>query len=119
MKTYKQYMNKECTHRQYYAQFVDVKTRRIVLNAFGLDRIKKHIEADDCFHRDNIPLKMWDRLSGFHVRGSDVTLMGGNFVGNTINWKKAKNESFSLSDCVCILKEAAKQIAESEQQKKQ
>jgi len=112
MKTYKQYMNKECTHREYYSQFVDNSTRRKVLNAFSLDRIKKHIAADDCFHTDRIKLEKWDRLSGFDVSGSKVRFLGGDFVGNRKNWEKAGNKMFSLSDCVCILKEAAKQITE-------
>lgn len=88
MKTREQYMEGECTYREYYAQFVTEDTKQMVVNAFGVEAIKGHV-ASDIFAKKRIPLKCWDALA------PHVMIVG-----------------FSLSDCVCVLNEAARQVAE-------
>ena len=80
--TRQDYLDGKCTHREYYAQFVNGEVKRIVGDRIGMSKILA--STDDNF--TNVPLKYWDRLHG-------------NFSG-------AK----SLSDTVCIAKEAAQQL---------
>ena len=96
MYTRKQYLNKDCTHRQYYGQFVNAGTKARVLSGIGLAALKKSTDA----HFNDIPLHKWDRLvpkctgsAGFAKAGDYYTLAGG----------------------VSLLKEAARQILESSQ----
>lgn len=78
--THKDYLDGLCTHREYYGQFVTSYIRGVVLSNIGKDKIKK--SADE--HFNDIPLKLWDRLP--------------------------LGRSGSLSQKVCIAKEAARQI---------
>jgi len=101
MFTRKQYLDKECTYREYYAQFVAEDIKRAVATHIGLERIKN----SKCEHFNNIPLKVWDRMSmwpGMKSRVSHVNNKVG--VGNV----------WSLSDGVCMLKVAAQMIREGE-----
>ena len=82
--TRQDYVEGKCTHREYYAQFVNGSVKRIVGDRIGMSKILA--STNDNFN--NIPLSKWDRLHG-------------SFVG-------AK----SLSDTVCIAKEAAQQLKE-------
>lgn len=49
MKTYtrKQYMNKECTHHEFYAQFVTDETNRFILNSLTVEQIKSALDSGD------------------------------------------------------------------------
>ena len=100
MFTRKQYLNGECTHRQYYGQFVNAGTKARVLSGIGLEALKRSTDP----HFNDIPLNGWpnsdigwDRLvpncpgsAGFAKAGDYYTLAGG----------------------VSLLKEAARQILE-------
>ena len=95
MLTRKQYLNGECTHREYYAQFVDERTKHHVRFGIGM----KTLRASTCEHLNDITLKRWDRLVPC-APGS------GKF--------KEAGDSYTLSGGVCMLKEAAKQLLEEE-----
>ena len=94
--THKQYMDGESTHREYYAQFISPWLKSSLAKHFGVGRIKKHIATgNDISHKDRIPLKKWDSIA---------------------NWVSVRMEPYgdflTLAGQVCILKEAAEQIAE-------
>jgi len=89
-----QYLNRECTHQEYYAQFVDNEMKRGLTAYISMERIlssKKENFSD-------IPLKKWDSAS---------------YIVTTIeNHKRMKEAGDYLTPAgiVCILKEAARQI---------
>jgi len=84
-------------HREYYAQFVTPYVVSCVERFIGTLRIK---ESTDPWLND-IPLKEWDTLDGC------VRPIGAR-INKTINGTSA----WSLSDTVCVAKEAAHQIKE-------
>lgn len=92
--TRQQYMNKECTHQEYYSQFVNDR----VLNVVSRFRKKKLIEGKDQ-HFNNIPLQYWDKV-----------LVPVPF--EIANNMKALGDYPTPAGVVCILKEAARQIVE-------
>lgn len=92
MKTRQMYLKGECTHREYYSQFVTKSIIEIVRNRIGLDAIKKSTDE----HMNDIPLKLWDSI----VHAIDC------------NFKDA-GDCRTIGGCVCVLKEAAQQIKES------
>lgn len=91
MKTRQDYLKRECTHREYYAQFVTDSIKNIVASRFGVERLKNALLEDE--HLNSIKLIEWDML---HISvdmsdyGDRLTLAGKN----------------------CILKEAARQLCE-------
>lgn len=99
----KDYLHKQCSHREYYAQFVTEEVKRLV------HRFHKAIVKSEDPHFNDIPLQDWDRLS-------DTTRLS---INKEI-WRAAESPSlpknsypWSLCANVCILKEAAQQIRES------
>lgn len=93
--TRQDYMNNKCSHREYYAQFVTDDTKNYVLLRIGRDRIVNSKDE----HFNDIPLKLWD-LAVPHAPGSRGFKEAGDW--------------YSLGTGVCMLKEAARQIKESE-----
>jgi hypothetical protein len=93
--TRKDYMDKNCSHREYYAQFVTEGTRRSVLRSIGKDAL---LESTDESLND-IPLKRWDNLLGIITGEVDTKMRAGK------DWPSAAGK-------VCIAKEAARQIIE-------
>ena len=94
--TRQQYLNKEATHREYYSQFVTEGVKQRVKSAF---KMKDLIEGKTQ-HFNNIPLSWWDRLIPV--------------LPFEINSKLQKCGDYAtLAGVVCILKEAAMQIVES------
>ena len=94
--TRKQYINDECTHDEYYAQFVTEPMLEAVTSAFGKDRLSASLAADK--NLNNIPLERWDRLAysfgyGFYCPDDGLPRLR------------------TLSDYVCALKNAALQVA--------
>ena len=108
MLTRKDYMDKKCTHQEYFAQFVTNAVRNAVLNGIGRESI---LESSD-EHLNDIPLSHWDALVGYP---------GDNWPGYA-NWHcrlpidrkliKEAGEWVTASTLVCIAKEAARQIKE-------
>lgn len=92
--TRKDYLNKLCTHREYYAQFVTPGTLSLVLAGIGLKRL---LAAKD-EHLNDIPMSLWDRLVP-RCPGSGKFRDAGDF--------------YTKSGGVCLLKEAARQLIET------
>ena len=100
MKTRKQYLNRECSHEEFYSQFVTESIKEAVGARVGIDRIKQSKDH----HLNDIPLIVWDRLT---------------FIKGMIDrdlWRRAREHAnpktypWSLSDQVCIAKQAAREI---------
>ena len=91
--TRKDYMNKGCTHREYYAQFVNPFIKSLVLREIGLDRLLRSTDP----HLNDIPLNQWGMGN---IRQLEV-------------WKEV-GDFYSIAGETCILKEAARQLIEEE-----
>lgn len=87
-----QYLNKECTHAEYYGQFVTGAVKSAVRCSIGKDAIVKSNDP----HFNDIPLAKWDRLS-FPVSSKKI---------------KEAGDYLTKAGFVCIAKEAARQIKE-------
>ena len=76
---------------------------------FTLEQIKQALETDE--HLNNLPMARWDSASGFTSgRQGNVVFIGG---GVWRLYSKAGINAASNSQGVCLLKEAARQWAES------
>jgi len=84
-------------HRQYYAQFVVPWTIEIVERWIGTARILRSTDP----HFNDIPLGEWDRLDPI-IRP----------MGARMNLKLNGASVWSVSDTVCVVKEAARQLKE-------
>ena len=93
--TRKDYLNKVCTHREYYAQFVIPPTMHQVLWVIGGDDIRA--STDRSFN--DIRLERWDRATINLPVGGDI---------------KAAGDYWTLAGLVCVAKEAARQWKESQ-----
>jgi hypothetical protein len=91
-------MNKECTHNEYYGQFVTDSIIRSVKSFIGEDRIRNSTDP----HFNDIPLHLWDRLSD--SMKSQLTIFDEYEDGK---------KYYSLCSGVCTLKQAARMIKES------
>jgi len=100
MFTYEQYIAKECTHREYYAQFAPI-FKRTVANKFDVVYLQEKLAEDR--YLNNIPLSYWDRLSEIYKHAFSIK---NETINGSYGW--------SLSDGVCAAKEAAIQIAEDD-----
>lgn len=100
MKTRKQYLDGDATHREYYAQFVTEGIRQSVAQRIGHEKLKT---ASGDPHLNSIPLEEWDGISHFaHTSG-------------VFEKMKAAGDALTLAGSVCILKEAARQWIEKGQ----
>lgn len=97
--TRKQYMAGECTHEQYYGQFVTPAVIQTVLQKIDEAQIKR--STDPAFN--DIPLYKWDWLHS-HI---------GTLVGRAL-MEANGGIGYSLSDTVCVAKAAARMIKEEE-----
>ncbi len=93
------YMQKKCSHREFYAQFVTTSLRDLVRSRIGEVAIKASI--DD--HLNDIPLCRWDAMQNLIIPRI-----------HTVHKQMGYSGGASLSDCVCVAKEAAKQIKEGQ-----
>lgn len=101
MITRQDYINKKNTHREYYAQFVNEYVKHIVYCGIGADRLIKSTDP----HFNDIYLSTWDKLCPY---------IKGMVARKNVEVAAYKKPACSLSDCVCVLKEAARQIVEEE-----
>lgn len=101
MITRSQYMNREATHREYYAQFVSEGMKR------GL---RRHMMAAILDSKDenmnDIPLRKWD-AAGY---------LANNFYIRKM--MQERRDFLTEAGIVCILKEAARQIQEENLERK-
>ena len=101
MITRKEYMSTPAeyaahAHRSYYGQFVTPGVRSFVAQCIGTKNIKESTDP----HFNDTPLRLWDDLH------SSIGAMCGRAIC------AASTGGYSLSDTVCIAKEAARQIKE-------
>lgn len=98
-------------HRSYYGQFVNDEVKNKVLEMFPLDRLLKSEDK----HLNDLPLTKWDLLGGFiFSKTTGEMLQKPNDIRPIeYNLLKEANEGVSSSTMVCIYKEAARQIIES------
>ena len=80
-------------HRAYYAQFVNERTISYVVRVIGADRLLRARDE----HLNNIPLGKWDAM----VSSLPVAAPMKDF-----------GDYYTLGNCVCIAKEAARQYIE-------
>jgi hypothetical protein len=90
--TRKQYLAGECSHREYYSQFVAEEVKNRVHTYIGVSRLLASTDK----HLNDIPLNLWDRLGA---------------VGSKARWDAAGDYP-TAAGRVCIYKEAARQIVE-------
>lgn len=103
MFTREDYLGRKCSHRDFYGQYVNEFVLNVVRNCGYL----KQILASTDEHLNDVPLSMWDKLA------NSVS----SYVGRrNVEFCGYKNATSSLSDCVCVLKEAARQLKEAEGQ---
>lgn len=91
-----QYLNGDCSHSDYYSQFVTPSLRESVKNWIG----EKDIMNSQNEHFNDIPLARWD---GFQQVVASIPF------GISAKMKEL-GDSLTLAGTVCIAKEAARQI---------
>lgn len=96
------YMAGNCTHNEFYAQFVTPAILQLVKSQIGKARIKKSQDPN----LDDIPIAHWDTLYSRMLfcldRKKFKRLSSPDAPAGVMGW--------SLSDSICIAKEAARQI---------
>lgn len=93
MWTRKDYLDKKCSHKEYYDQFVNVEILSYIKAALG-DRIRKSTDP----HFNDIPIGTWDcRVETIHL------LVSKDLIRET-------GQGWSLSSGVSIAKAAARRI---------
>lgn len=107
MFTRAQYLDRQCTHREYWAQFVTEGMRRMVLQRFTIERLKRSTDP----HLNDIPLMEWDAMKGVTFHMLDLTKWREIHYPE---YKDTRSIGWSMSDNTCLLKEAAKQLIEKE-----
>ena len=100
-----QYLNKECTHREYWAQFVTPSMKAMVLSNMTLERLQRSTDP----HLNDIPLAQWDQMRNatFHM----LNLVKWREI-HYPEYKDTHSIGWSTSDNTCLLKEAARQLVE-------
>lgn len=96
MYTRKQYLDKECTHSEYYGQFVTTGHLQEVKAYIGLDRLINSTNE----HLNDIPLQEWDNIQPPLGTGEEM---------------KKRGDYLTQAGIVCIAKAAAKQIISNHQ----
>jgi hypothetical protein len=91
MITRKEYMNGDCTHSEYYAQFVNESVKDTVVKYIGLDVLRASTDE----HLNDIPLQSWDNLPLYAYLGEQFRACG---------------DFPTMAGAVCLYKTAAKQI---------
>jgi len=85
MNTRKQYLNNECTHFEYYSQFVNDLTKGAISRNIGLEKLLKSTDK----HFNDINLKIWDSMPIYletgemEKYGDHFSLSGRVFIGKT------------------------------------
>ena len=91
------YMSKKCSHHEYYSQFVNSTMKNFILDKYPKKKLSQLFSEDE--HLNNIPISWWDNLANYFRREVAAT----NKIINGQN-------TWSLSDGVCALKAAAREI---------
>lgn len=96
MLTRKQYLANECTHEQYYCQFVNSDIIQIVIDFFGESALINSYKENIHFNTFATPLRKWNRLAEIYISYKSAFI--------------EKGDCCTLSGEICILKEAARQF---------
>lgn len=105
--TRKQYIiNKECDHHTYWSQFVTEGVKELVLQQIPKEELMASVDP----HFNDIPLERWDRMHAWVPQHVQQAIS----ESNASMYPPGTPGGYSLSDMVCLLKEAARQIVESE-----
>lgn len=91
MLTRQQYMNKECTHEEYYGQFVTEYLKSQILTVFSPDELKSSTDP----YMNDLPRERWDLL----VNSTQSSTL-----------EKAQGTKATQSDINSLVKEAARQL---------
>lgn len=94
------YMNGNCSHYEYYSQFVTQGMKDIILSKYTKEQLKSYYEKDE--NLNNIPLKWWDSSENFFKQSIART-----------NSRLNGSNTWSSSQHTCAMKAAARQIIES------
>jgi len=97
MKTRKQYLNDECTHDEYYSQFVTDTIKERVLNRFSIAELQVAYKEDH--HFNTLTLTAFDNLAS-----------AMNLKAHVYRKLILAEDTYTFSGAVCILKQAAKMI---------
>lgn len=101
-------MNKNYSHREYYAQFVNDEVKEHLFNFISEEELMESTNE----HFNDIELKRWDAITGFEFQGTYVAKTPKSILPISRNLLKRAGESVSAATLTCIYKEAAKQIRE-------
>lgn len=105
MFTKKDYLYGKCSHREYYAQMVKATNAKdMVVSYWGLEKLQKAYNEDQCLN--TLPIKEWDILAERLVIGPLLTFSD-------------LGDMNTLSNRVCVLKEAARQVVNEKNVKNQ
>lgn len=99
MITYKDYMDKKATHREFYGQFVTPAMIEQVVAYIGVSKLLASTDE----HLNDISLGKWDGMHQWLVPYYAPAMKKADPKGGV-----------SLSDTVCVAKEAAKQWIEEQ-----
>ena len=130
MFTRKQYLSNECTHEQYYSQFVQSWMADFILHNFTVDALKENwkrnegkLIADSPVWNDML-FELIDKRTGKHVRntaamfGHTSCTVLWNFDRREIDRRlKAAGDFPSLAGYVCTFLQAANQLLTNLNQK--
>lgn len=97
MHTRQDYLARKVSHEDYYAQFVTERTRKHVGLFFTPEFLRKSLEANK--RLNDIPLSEWDHIA--ESMPFDLKL-----------FRQLDKGGLSKAALVCIVKEAARQVAE-------
>lgn len=84
-------------HRAYYGQFTTPAIQAMIADYIGIEKLRASTDP----HFNDIPLARWDSLQSFILRTA------GRKIATT------QSGGVSLSDCVCVAKEAARRFLET------
>lgn len=106
--TRKDYINKRISHNDYYSQFINPSVIDYVARLIGRERI---IKSNDKYFND-IPLGLWDGLTDIK---NIIDREKFKQVNNVTYGEEHKHKFlWSLSNQVCIAKQAARMIRQYE-----
>ncbi len=97
MYTRQEYLDGLVSHQAYYGQFVDEHLRKTIADNFGVEWLQEAYRLEKYFNR--IPLYEWDAYYPLFTQ-----------LGGLPKLVKQAGDSWSLSTCVCIVKEAARMV---------
>jgi len=89
-----QRLNNECTHEQYYSQFVNEYILKTVNSRLSKDKIKAALQKGK--NLNSIPLSTWDSIARNLYDVSSKMKLAGDYL--------------TLSGGVCIAKQAARML---------